>query len=574
MFKFDSKKIPSAPGVYIFKDVDGVIVYIGKAKNLKNRVSSYFLNNQDRLYKKHLIVDSICDIETISTNSEKEALILESNLIKKNSPKYNVLLKDNSEYCFVKIGKGKNDKYSNVSIIRKKTESSFAEASADKGFKKNKEEVGYKYFGPYTSKKDILKILDDISKVFPYKCLKSRQLNNGHEILSPCFNYYIKKCSGICVSGSNGFIHEENVKNLINFLNGKNDVILEYLNSKMQEFAGKKNYEIAAQYRDKIVTIEKISNKQFARSVDNKSVDIISIFKYADLACVNLFNIRNGVLLGKRNFILKNILKGFIFEDQTREHESILIEKFITSYYLDTLEGVNLVTQYDVDSSVLVVNPNILSVKKACNEKQKNLAELGEKNAMEFINKNQINGKNLEKIKERLGLDRIPKRIECFDISNISGSFAVGSMTVFVNGLPAKDEYRKFKIKNINLKLVNGEPNDFAMMEEVLERRLSEKNLKEWGLPDLIVLDGGLPQLSTVLKLIEKLKTKNQKLKTINLVSLAKREEEVYIPQDNNGVKLVQAKSLYILRQIRDEAHRFGIGYFRKLYREQFKIKN
>lgn len=562
MFKFDSKKIPNSPGVYIFKDKDGVIVYIGKAKNLKNRVSSYFLNNQDRLYKKHLIVDSIFDIETISTNSEKEALILESNLIKKNSPKYNVLLKDNSEYCFVKIGKGKNDKHSNVSIVRRKTEDSFGESQKKDSFL---------YFGPYTSKKDILKILDDISKVFPYKCLKIRQLNSGYKVLSPCFNYYIKKCSGVCCGESNEAFHEENIKNLINFLNGKNDVILEYLNSKMQEFAGKKNYEIAALYRDKINIIEKISNKQFARSVDNKSVDIISIFKYADLACVNLFNIRNGVLLGKRNFILKNILKGFIFEDQTREHESILIEKFITSYYLDTIENVNLVTQYDVDPSILVVNPSILSVKKAANEKQKSLVELGEKNAIEFINKNQINGKNLERIKERLDLDRIPKRIECFDISNISGSFAVGSMTVFLNGLPAKEEYRKFKIKNINFKLVNGEPNDFAMMEEVLERRLSEKNLKEWGWPDLIVLDGGLPQLSTVLKLIERLKKDNPKLKNINLVSLAKREEEVYIPQKDNGVKLVQAKSLYILRQIRDEAHRFGIGYFRKLYREQFK---
>ncbi len=590
MFKFDSKKIPSSPGVYIFKNKDGVIIYVGKAKNLKNRVSSYFLNNQDRLYKKHLIVDSIFDIETISTNSEKEALILESNLIKKNSPKYNVLLKDNSEYCFVRIGKGKNNFYSTVDIVRKKTESAFIETLVGNETKKNKKENNYKYFGPYTSKKDILNILDNISKVFPYKCLKIKQLNIRMQNvilqpLSPCFNYYIKKCPGICCDKCSDLEYEENIKNLINFLNGKNDVILEYLNLKMMNFAAKKNYEVAALYRDKISIIEKISNKQFARSVDNKSVDIISIYKYADLACVNLFNIRNGVLLGKRNFILKNVLSGFIFEDQTREHESILIEKFISSYYLDTMENVNLVTQYDVDSSILVINPCILSAKKASNEKQKNLVELGEKNAMEYINKNQINGKNLEKIKDRLALDKTPKRIECFDISNIGGSFAVGSMSVFINGLPAKEEYRKFKIKNINLKLVNGEPNDFAMMEEVLERRLSEKNLKEWGWPDLIVLDGGLPQLSTVLKLIGRLsatakmkaskENKNyvEKLKNINLVSLAKREEDVYVPQNDNSVKLVQAKSLYILRQIRDEAHRFGVGYFRKLYRKQFSGK-
>jgi len=588
MFQFDSKKIPSSPGVYIFKDENSVIVYVGKAKNLKSRVSSYFINNQDRLYKKHLMVDAIFDIETISTNSEKEALILESNLIKNNSPKFNVLLKDNSEYCFVKIGKGKFDKYSQVSIIRKKTEeqiddlkttlNSIKESnllklkdSLKNQKPKNKtEESGFKYFGPYTSKKDILNILDNISKVFPYKCLKLKIKTKQDNELSPCFNFYIKKCPGICCNKCSVDEYEDNVKNVANFLNGKNKDVLEYLNSKMKEFSDKKNYEVAAQYRDKIVVIEKISNKQFVRNIDNKSVDIVSIFKYADLACVNLFNIRNGVLLGKRNFILKNVVRGFVFEDQDRECESVLMEKFISSYYLNTLEGVNIVTQYEVDSSIMDINKNILSIKKPVNEKQKSLIELGEKNAIEFINKNQINGKNLERIKERLELDRIPKRIECYDISNISGSFAVGSMTVFVNGLPAKDQYRKFKIKNINFKLVNGEPNDFAMMEEVLQRRLSDKNLQEWGWPDLIVLDGGLPQLSTVLKLIEKLKTKNQKLKNINLVSLAKREEEVYVPQGDNGVKLVQAKSLYILRQIRDEAHRFGIGYFRKLYRKQF----
>ncbi len=573
MFVFDSKKIPSFPGVYIFKNNDGIVIYVGKAKNLKKRVSSYFINNQDRIYKKHLIVNSIFDIETISTNSEKEALILESNLIKIHSPKYNVLLKDNSEYCFIRVGKNKNDKYSTISIIRKKTEE-----QAGNDVKK----IGnFEYFGPYTSKKDVLKILDDISKVFPYKCLKLKIKNEkektkkyNNKELSPCFNYHIKKCPGICCNKCSIEEYEKNIKNIINFLRGKNELILDYLNSKMLEFSYKKNYEIAAEYRDKISIIRKMSDKQFARSVDNKNIDIISVYKYADLACINVFNIRNGVLLGKRNFILRNILNGFVFENNNIKHESVLIEKFISSYYLDIIEPVNIITQYEVDNDLIFLNNNIISIKNPVNEKQKNLVELGEKNAIEFINKNQINGKNLEKIKNKLGLDKIPKRIECFDVSNIQGNFSVGSMSVFVDGLPAKNEYRKFKIKNINLKIVNGEPNDFAMMEEILERRLSLKNLKEWGWPDLIVLDGGLPQLSTVFKLIEKLKIKNPKLKNINLVSLAKKEEDVYIPQKNGGIKLVQAKSLYILRQIRDEAHRFGVGYFRKLYREQFKIKN
>ncbi|MEZ7820784.1 MAG: UvrB/UvrC motif-containing protein, partial [Patescibacteria group bacterium] len=204
-------------------------------------------------------------------------------------------------------------------------------------------------------------------------------------------------CCGACSDNE----YEENVKNVANFLNGKNDIILEYLNSKMQEFSIKKNYEIAAQYRDKIAIVEKISNKQFIRNIDNKSVDIVSVFIYADLACINLFNIRNGVLLGKRNFILKNILKGIVFEDQEKEYEAILIEKFISSYYINSLEPVNVVSGYDIDQSILEINNNILSIKKAVNEKQNSLIELGQKNAMEFINKNQINGKNLERIKER-----------------------------------------------------------------------------------------------------------------------------------------------------------------------------
>lgn len=563
MFKFDSKKIPNSPGVYLFKDEKEKVIYVGKAKNLKNRVHSYFISNQDRLYKKHLIVDSICDIETISCSSEKEAFILESNLIKTYLPKFNVLLKDNSEYCFVRVGKKKKEKYISIDIVRKKT--------ADQVNKNEHLGGDYKFFGPYTSKKDIVNILDSISKVFPYKCLKIKLKNQKDSELSPCFNYHIKKCPGICCDKCSVDEYEENIKNVVNFLNGKNQQILEYLNSKMLEFSSFKNYEVAAQYRDKIAIIEKISNKQFVRSVDNKSVDILSICKYADLACVNLFNIRNGVLLGKRNFILKNIVNGFVFEDLKKQEESVLLEKFISSYYLGYLDAVHIVTQYEVDKSISKINDNILSIKMPVNEAQKNLIEMGEKNALEYINKNQINGKNLEKIKERLGLDKLPKRMECFDISNIQGNFAVGSMTVFINGLPAKDEYRKFKIKDINLKLVKGEPNDFAMMEEVLQRRLSDKNLEAWGYPDLIVLDGGLPQLSTVMKLIEKLKTKNPKIKNINIVALAEKEEDVYIPQKDNSVKLVKGKTLYILRQIRDEAHRFGITYFRKLYGKQFK---
>ena len=569
MFKFDNKKIPNTPGVYLFKDEKSNIVYVGKAKNLKNRVKSYFLKNQDRLYKKHLIVDSIFDIETISTNSEKEALILESNMIKKYKPKYNVLLKDNSEYCFLKINKDPRLYVPEISIVRRKTEIDLENKSSNKNLI---------YFGPYTSKKDLLNVLRIISKVFPYQCQKIKTLNNKkvQNKLSPCFNYYIKRCAGICCGDITRDEYMELIDNIINFFSGNIKELKDYLNSKMLKFSDEKKYEQALIYKNRILLLESVVDKQYARTVGAGDMDILSLYLYNDIGIVNIFNIKNGVLLNKKNFIIDLNNSKLLYDnldddvEVQEQYRQNIIEEFINQNYISQLDF-NFDKTIVVDDSKFIDDKIFLDfnikIRKYNKPGEKSLLDMGTQNAIFYINKNQINFEILEKIKDKLELNDIPKRIECFDISNIQGKFAVGSMSVFIDGLPKTSEYRKFKIK------IENEPNDVGMMREVLSRRLSYKNLQNWGVPNLIVIDGGLGQLDGVLSVFNDIK-KNKKLKNylnkINIVSLAKREEDIFYFKSEH-IKKVSAKKLYILRQIRDEAHRFGIGYFRARYRKQFK---
>lgn len=569
MYKFNSKKISNNPGVYLFKDEKSNIIYVGKAKNLRHRVSSYFIKNNDRLYKKHLIVDSIDDIETIITNSEKEALILESNLIKKYRPKYNVLLKDNSEYCFLKIDCNKKLYVPEISIVRRKTEEDFVNK------KKNTKDITY--FGPYTSKKDLLSLLKIISKIFPYQCLKIKNLNkiysrdNKNVLLSPCFNYYIKRCAGICCGEITKEEYRETINSIIDFFSGNIKELEDYLNSKMKEYSEKKNYEQALDYKNKIELLENIINRQNVRDISNNDIDILSVYIYSKLAVVNVFSIVKGVLLNKQNFIVQT--NNFIdwYDDVGDEYKQNIITEFVKQNYINSISNNKTIVIYDdkyIDKEQLI-GLNV-KIRKYKTKSELGLIEMGEKNCESYINKEQINFVVLEKIKNKINLDKIPKRIECFDISNIQGKYAVGSMSVFIDGLPSKDNYRKFKIRMKN------EPDDPMMMREVLGRRLSKKNLTEWGVPDLIVIDGGLTQLGAVLRAFNESKKNieiNKILSKIEIVSLAKKEEEVFYYKDGD-IKKVSGKDLYILRQIRDEAHRFGIGYFRNRYRKQFSLQN
>ena len=469
MFKFDSKKISKNPGVYLFKDEKSTIVYIGKAKNLKNRVKSYFLENNDRLYKKHLIVDDIFDIETIVTNSEKEALILESNLIKKYRPKYNVLLKDNSEYCFLKIDNSSKLYLPEISIVRRKTENDFDNL-------KNKRNKDVVYFGPYTSKKNLLDTLRLLSKTFSFQCLKIKNINNKYKanenvILSPCFNYHIKRCAGICCGKITRDEYREIIKNIISFFNGNIKELSEYLDMKMRKFSKDKKYEEALKYKNKIELLESIVDKQYMRTEEVGEIETVNVYLYDTVAVINLFNIKNGVLLNKKNYIIQlndsKIFYNAFNDDATEElYKQNILEEFIEQYCASFLD-------FSVKKTFVLFNDEYIDrdifkafnieIRKFKNDNEKRLLELGEENSVSYINKDQINSKVLEKIKDKLELNKIPKRIECFDISNIQGKFAVGSMSVLIDGLSDKKEYRKFKIR------LKNEPNDVMMMREVLE---------------------------------------------------------------------------------------------------------
>ncbi|MCF7795663.1 excinuclease ABC subunit UvrC [Patescibacteria group bacterium] len=574
----NKKEISKKPGVYIFYDKNHKILYVGKAKNLKNRLNTYFragiLENENtkkcsvqRLLdnKEKLLRQNAVEFETIITNSEREALILESNLIKKHKPRYNVMLKDNSEYIYLKYKFDKEKMYiPELSIIRKKTTVGTGENLSPVQRSLDNE----KLYGPYTSKKSIVEIIKILSKTFGFECLKVSELNKKYIkdkkdkiILSPCFNYHIGRCNGICCGKIERSEYIETVKNAMLFFSGKTVEIRKKLVEKMNIKAGKKEYEKAQKIKEQILNLDKISENQDVREIKQSTKDIISFYKYNKSIFINIFNIRNGLLLGKRNLELKNL---------ENENEK---EEFLKIYYLSSVQ--RSLDKKDKPKEIVLENnienkdiEKILNIKirKYNNKNERNLIELGKQNSKIFIKSKEENKKILLELQKRLKLDKIPNRIECFDISNIQGKYSVGSMSVAIKGIIEKSEYRKFKIKED----YNDKPNDFLMLSEIIKRRLSNKNIKAWGLPDLIVLDGGKPQLNTILKLKKNKKYKNI-LNKINIVALAKKNELIYFYK-NEKLEEVFGEKLFLIRQLRDEAHRFGIKYHRQRRDKSWKI--
>lgn len=556
----NKKEIPKKPGIYIFYDKNDKILYVGKAKNLKNRLNSYFRAGiltdkkvKDKTHKESLLRQNAVKFETIITSSEREALILESNLIKKHKPRYNVMLKDNSEYIYLKYKFDEEKMYiPELSIIRKKT-------AIEKSEKIKKE----KLFGPYTSKKSIIEIIKILSKTFGFECLKVSELNKRYTkekqnkiILSPCFNYHIGRCNGICCGKIERSEYIETVKTAILFFSGKTVEIRKKLVEKMGILSEKKEYEKAQKIKEQIINLDKISENQDVREIKQSSKDLISFYKYNKSIFINIFNIRNGLLLGKRNLELKNVEK---------ENE---IEEFLKIYYLEKEDNPKEIVLENNIKNEDIEKILDIKIRKYNNKNENNLIELGKQNSKIFIKSNEENKKILLELQKKLKLDKIPNRIECYDISNIQGKFSVGSMSVAIKGIIEKSEYRKFKIKDD----YNDKPNDFLMLNEIIKRRLSNKNIKSWGLPDLIVLDGGKPQLNTILKLKKDKKYKNI-LNKINIVALAKKNEIIYFYK-NEKLEEIFGKNLFLIRQLRDEAHRFGITYHRQKRDKSWNIKS
>ncbi len=536
--------IPELSGSYQFFDKDNTIIYVGKAKNLKRRVSSYFSKNHESV-KLKVMVPQIVRIEFIITNSEVEALILESHLIKKYKPKYNVLLKDDKKFPYFLITK---EDYPRILVTRKR----------------NKNMLEGKYYGPYTNAKSMYTTLDLLKKLFPLKQCKSPKFKDR-----PCIYYQIGRCLAPCQKMITPEEYKKLIKNVELFLSGRQMQLVDELKSMMEKYSQNQEYEKAARFRDSYFDVLKTIEKQkVVYENTNVNQDIISISTDEYIGGISLLQIRGGRLTNKKDF---EITKS------DYDDEGEIITYFIKEYYqLSSEEDLpsEIIFSYKINPEDKEMFEKWLSTKKGSkvainpksNKKNEEILELALKNSNYHLEEMKV--KSLQEIQtnynetgsyiqEKLGLKKFPHRVECFDISHIQGTHTVASMVSFYNGMPKKSEYKRFKIKTLE----NGKPDDFMSMREVITRRYSRLQRENLEFPDLIIIDGGKGQLSSAVEILNELGIKNQ-----DIVSLAKRIEEVFIPNQSQSVLFPSnSQALYFFQRIRDEAHRFAITFHRHL---------
>lgn len=554
--------LPDQPGVYIMKDKLGNIIYIGKAISLKNRVKQYFNGSSGHSPKVRAMVNNIHDFEYIITDSELEALILECNLIKKYMPKYNVLLKDDKNYPYIKVTV--NESYPRLLLTRRV------------------EEDGAKYFGPYTSMGAVRETIEALRKVYPIRtCNRKVDRGVGNKD-RPCLNYHIKQCLAPCRGYVDRKEYNQIIKEVCLVLGGKYDKLQKQLEAEMEEAAAQLNFERAALLRDRIAALKVISQKQKIINSTLEDRDVIALAQGQQDSVVQMFFIRGGKLLGSQHILLDNT--GSV------DYQEV-ISSFIKQFYMDTLFiPREIILQRDIDEIQII--ERWLSWKKGSRVyikipkrgDKKKILEMAVKNAVDVLNGISLKKEGerartigaVYRLQEHLNLDKPPFRIEAFDISNIQGTNAVGSMVVFIDGKPAKKHYRRFKIKSVD------GPDDFASIGEVVFRRFrrgldERERLKKEGrdmgegkfsqLPDLIVIDGGKGQLTSALRSLEMLG-----LEDIPMLGLAEEFEEVYILDSKQPIILPEDDTaLHLLQRIRDEAHRFAITYHRSLRGKDIK---
>ncbi len=675
------KNLPNTPGVYKFLG-DGKVLYIGKAKNLKSRIQAYFRKDDKRSNRLKSLMEKAEDLEYIEVDSELEAFILETNLIKELKPKYNVLMKDDKNYAYIKITQGED--FPRIEVVRKM------------------EKDNAKYFGPKTSATAARDTIDLLHKLFRFRNCKlgikacpGGKVDISNKVISyPCLEYHIKRCDAPCLGNISPEEYQKNISEIIAFLQGKHDKVIDQLKDRMTEAATSKNFEYAAKLRDKLLAVEKVQERQKISEASHENRDVISFVLKGDKAFFNLFVVRDGKLINQDNFVIDTKLKN-LFDPEDPDLRSEILERFMKNYYESTADfpGEILVSEEEIDTEFLEkwLKLKIHVPKKG---KKSKLLELSLKNAESFAKQCQVKWDTEEtrttgackELAEALKLEKSPKRIECFDISHISGHETVASMVVFENGKPKKSDYRHFTIKTLE----DGKIDDFKAMEEALARRLKhlpkekieglrivrqedekkkeinfiatipkeikrkgkkkpertretigevklsqvakyhvasnfkfnsnnlvdnflEKLTKEvpapkfylitdnpefflkYGFedikthpkeikvkktekilafyrskqlkkdksfsaqPDLIVIDGGKGQLSSALKALK------ESGLDLNLCSLAKKQEDVYVPGRSTPIHLEKdSQGQYLLQRLRDEAHRFAISHNRK----------
>ncbi len=533
-------RLPRKPGVYLFKDSGGKTLYIGKAKVLKNRIRSYFPKSVAHPPKVVSLMRKVQDLEWIVTGSEVEALLTEANLVKEQMPRYNILLRDDKSFPYIRIT---SEPFPRVLLTRKV------------------EHEGSKYFGPYTDVKDLRRTLRVLHKIFPIRSC-DYNLNTtaiSEKRYSVCLDYHIKKCQGPCEGLVSEEVYQEMIKDVARFLHGGTGDIKRRLRERMDKASVEMHYEQAAFYRDQLKSVEKFARRQSKATASFEDRDIIAIAEEGNDACGAVVRIRGGKIVGREKVFLTGV---------SEETEGRMISDFIRQFYLIThfVPGEIVVPTLPDDEETLEEwleskrGRRLKFVIPQRGEKAR-LLRITRQNA-DLLLREQLRKRERRKelvpamvtqLQEDLNLSVPPRRVEAFDISNIQGSQPVGSMVCFVDGKPRKSEYRKFIIK-----AVEG-IDDFAMMREVVYRRYTRLKSEKARFPDLILIDGGKGQLGMAVSAMQELG-----LTYIPVVALAKRLEEVFIPEHREPQSIAKGSpGLILMRRIRDEAHRFALSFHR-----------
>jgi excinuclease ABC subunit C len=548
--------LPTKPGCYIYRNAEGTIIYIGKAINIKNRVRSYFHSDSSHDNKTRRLVRDIADIEWIVVGSELEALILEMNLIKKHRPKYNIRLKDDKRYPYIKIHW--NEPFPKVTVTRQMVDD------------------GSRYFGPYTSAWAVYQTLEVLRKIFPYLTCDREITGNDPRA---CLYYDIKLCTAPCIGAINQQGYRQMISDLMEFLSGHSEGIIKRIQDDMQKASDEMRFEKAAALRDQLKAMQSIIERQkIVFGSDYEDSDVIAMAREDGEACVQIFFIRGGKLIGREYFILEGtedtsdnqVMAEFVkqfYTEAANIPEQVMLpqeieERIIISQWLRSKRGGKKV-------ELLVPNAG----------QPKDLVQMAADNASETLQALRAQWQAdahrqetaLSELQTALKLSAPPNRIECYDVSHTQGVATIGAMVVFEQGVPAKNLYRKFNIESTSI----GAPDDFASMEEMLARRFkrwkssqeteanvgSKKDASFSFLPDLIIIDGGKGQLSRVVKVLEEFEL----FEKVPVVGLAKQEEEIFFPHNSTPLLLPRhSQGLYLVQRIRDEAHRFGITAHRK----------
>jgi excinuclease ABC subunit C len=514
-----AKRLPKSPGVYLMKDIENKVIYVGKASSLRDRVNQYFRESDSP--KTRMLMRNIEGFEYIVTGTEVEALVLESNLIKEHAPRYNVKLRDDKAYPFIKIT---NEEYPRICIARRR------------------ERDGAQYFGPYPGSRSVRELIKMASSLGIRRCRKKLPC-------PPCLNYHIKQCIAPCIGAVTKEEYLVIIRNVSELLRGRSSQLIQLLTHEMELLSKDQEYEKAARIRDQINALRELSEKQRVNVHGLKQQDVLAYAIAGEKAALQVFHVNEGKLRGRDTFTLAT----------AGSDEEEMLSSFIKQYYLDVIPPQELIIPVEVtDGSIsLWLSDKGSRLKTPKNAVEKGLMNLARENARMLLGQELLHeGKNeaLLTLQKALSLPGTLSVIEAFDISNISGTDATGSLVAFLNGKPDKKNYRRFKIKTVE------GADDFAMMGEVVKRAYARRKEEGKRMPDLVLIDGGKGQLGAVLTAMSELGL------NINTAALAKQFEHIFLPDREAPVILPKdSPALKLLQKIRDEAHRFAVGYHRKL---------